>query len=520
MNSKKISAYIFILLFILALPLCVFAETAKKTVVKDLVDNPDNTTLVIRVTWEKGEVQTTLVAPSGKRVPLVPGTPDTKVTATGTSLEAYIYNPEIGPWKIEFVGGGNGKVRAETTKIVEPLKITNLQASQAAGSNDVTVSFSSTGDRQTGTFNYEIYLITDPKDMDGKLLYSASSSVGQAEGLTLSLNEVNSFSQYYVRINATSNANGIQDFDSSVSQPFSFRHQDDIPKVTGLVTAINEEDKTLSLSWDQLSEGTSLDGYRVNLYQDDDAVPFVTEDVSTATTNYITHYTETAKKLKAEVSALRGGIAGQPCVSELNTDTLKTLPIQFTLPESRVTNRRDYRLPFKLVSPCKLIIRINDRESSYDLKADGVLDLKLEPDTNHIELLMAAADGVEQAKTFDLVLDETPPQLNIYEDINGQKVSDSHVVILGNAEQSAIVTINDNPVVLDEKGDFTFEGKLRIGKNTLVVNARDGAGNISTYKATVIRIIDFNGTYYVLAAGLVLTAIALTVYWRKGRKKA
>lgn len=509
------------LLFALALMMgsvTAYAETAQtQTMVKDIVDNPDSTTLIFKITWETGDMGVTLIAPSGRRIPMDSADTDVVITKNDKYLEFKVYKPDTGLWQGEFTGGGNGKVKVEYTKLIEALKVQNLKVSPVPNANQIDVAFSATGDAQSGWYRYEVFLIVDSKDVDGKLLADGSGSFGSEVKLNLSLDSINSYSNYYVRVNAYSEAGEISDFDSVVSQPFSFINHNDLPEVTDLEVMINTGDQTLALNW-KAPESTDFQTFKVYIYSDDETTPFVMDDVPAGETSYFALYPETAKNLRVEVMTQYGNITGKAAIKEVNVEKALDEAITLTIPENLVIGENRLVIPYKVKRPATLAIDINGNRQSFGVEKDGSITLDLDEDRNQVVFIISE-NGINTAHPYEFIVDSTAPQLSVYEDIDGLKVVDASIAVIGNVEQSAMLFLNGKQAEFDANGDFILQYDLKYGKNTVTVTAKDYAGNVSEYRATVRRAINLNNNFYILIAGLVLATIILVIYLIRGVKK-
>lgn len=513
---KRLILLCFAILLILT-PLC---PVSAETVVKELVENPDHTTLIFRITWETGDLGVTLITPSGRRIPHENLDTDVRTEISDKYIEFKIFNPEIGLWQAEFNGGGNGKVQVEFSKIIEAFRLTDAKAAQTPGSDEVRLSFSSTGDAQARSFNYEVYLVIDPKDMEGRLLKQGYGNLGETIDLRFDFKDINNYSNYYLRVNATCEVDGNTDFDSVTTPAFSFENQNNLPEITGLKSFLNTTDNVLRVSWEDAPEDIRIEGYRIYLYADDNTEPFFTEDLDRGETQLDILYPGEAKKLRVEVMSRNKGITGKAAVMSQDLTGADSAAVSFEVPAEKVVNTRALRIPYKVAQPAEVTILVNDHASVFKVEKDGTLTLDLREDRNQVEFLVEPTSGAAgTCESYEFIVDSTPPQLSVYEDIHNLKVSDESIAIPGNVEQSAILTLNGEEVQFEHNGDFVLTAPLRFGSNTIIIAARDYAGNVSEYKATVKRIIDLSQSYLILMVGVAVSVIIVLVYFIRGLKK-
>ncbi len=89
---------------------------------------------------------------------------------------------------------------------------------------------------------------------------------------------------------------------------------------------------------------------------------------------------------------------------------------------------------------------------------------------------------------FYIDKDITPPYLLVGTPKNEESVFQASILVTGVAEVTAELLVNAEPVALDPKGAFSYQHSLEPGKNTILIQAIDKAGNISKTE----RIVYFN----------------------------
>ena len=68
------------------------------------------------------------------------------------------------------------------------------------------------------------------------------------------------------------------------------------------------------------------------------------------------------------------------------------------------------------------------------------------------------------------------PSINIYSPKDGQSVDSSAVVVMGHAENISYISLDDRPIFVDEKGDFSEKLIASPGTSIIKMNARDRFG--------------------------------------------
>lgn len=93
----------------------------------------------------------------------------------------------------------------------------------------------------------------------------------------------------------------------------------------------------------------------------------------------------------------------------------------------------------------------------------------------------------QKSETLTIVFDTKKPEIQLISPVNGQKISgvDSRVNIKGKVNEESAVTINSHQSVVDSEGNFSSLISLKKGNNTILIMARDLAGNESSISANI-----------------------------------
>lgn len=111
--------------------------------------------------------------------------------------------------------------------------------------------------------------------------------------------------------------------------------------------------------------------------------------------------------------------------------------------------------------------------------------LSLGPNTVVIEVQDGA--GNVARRTLNLTLDLLAPQLTVATPQGGLSTSADQVLVEGDTEPGASVTLKGQNVPVSAAGHFAVHANLAFGANTLLVTSTDAAGNQATVERTVTR---------------------------------
>ncbi|MDI6860537.1 MAG: stalk domain-containing protein [Caldisericia bacterium] len=128
-------------------------------------------------------------------------------------------------------------------------------------------------------------------------------------------------------------------------------------------------------------------------------------------------------------------------------------------------------------------VYINDEEIDVDEEGKFETSYTLIEGLNTI-VIKAEKGTLTKTKRISVTLDTTPPKLQV---IIPENVLERIFEIKGTTEVGATVTINDEPVLVNPDGSFSYTLTIPVGENEIqvVVKAQDKAGNVSTVSKTV-----------------------------------
>lgn len=139
------------------------------------------------------------------------------------------------------------------------------------------------------------------------------------------------------------------------------------------------------------------------------------------------------------------------------------------------------RVPtFALVSGRTVEISLNGvLAATVTPDAEGLFaaPLTLRDGPNAIAFTLVAGKDVIARSSYTIVLDRQPPTLTVTKPRAGDAVDGPNVVVQGAAEAGATVIVNERQIVAAQDGSFTDTFSAAPGSLTVIVIARDRAGN-------------------------------------------
>jgi hypothetical protein len=165
-------------------------------------------------------------------------------------------------------------------------------------------------------------------------------------------------------------------------------------------------------------------------------------------------------------------------------------------------------------------------EKAAFIEGEYITSVSLSEGLNSIQI--TARDVAGNVNTVFIVvgLDTVPPQLTVLEPIEPVLVTKKKtMVIKGTCEAGANLTINGEPVIVEENGTFVALVKLKVGENSYVIVATDEAGNTQVMEVMAKRkyVEDNSWVSWLLVFAIIAAAVsdgAIIYYFKKiGPKK-
>lgn len=163
-------------------------------------------------------------------------------------------------------------------------------------------------------------------------------------------------------------------------------------------------------------------------------------------------------------------------------------------PLSDSTNSATLRIEGFAEEGSIVILTINGRQVSETItESDGeflfdTVALAEGDNTVSAQAVDNSGNQSQPSSSLRVNLDRTPPSLTLTEPMPGSTFvgpSEQDIVIRGSSEPGVTLTLNGMFVILSQTGEFSTRLRLTEGENTIVVTARDRAGNETNQEQVV-----------------------------------
>ena len=172
-------------------------------------------------------------------------------------------------------------------------------------------------------------------------------------------------------------------------------------------------------------------------------------------------------------------------------DTTPPAPPQINiLPEA--TNEQSIEISGSAEPAATLVFSLNGKERELLVDSEGKfsfsINLRLGENRIFAKAVDSAGNESQETPTISVLYDTEEPTLELLTPEDGSDfygAKQRQVVIEGQTEPGASLTINDRFVAVEDDGAFSFATTLSEGSNELNVKAKDAAGNVTEEKLTL-----------------------------------
>lgn len=167
----------------------------------------------------------------------------------------------------------------------------------------------------------------------------------------------------------------------------------------------------------------------------------------------------------------------------VNDNTPPAPPFLEDIPQ--YTNRPNIDIKGTTEPGVIVILQLNDnkREIIADTGGEFSYRFALNDGVNTVSAIAKDSSGniSQESKVYRVIVDLEPPELVVTEPEDGKSyygAQQRQVIIRGQTEDDATVTVNDHLVVLESDGTFMFTSTLTEGDNNFHFKVVDRAGNV------------------------------------------
>lgn len=159
--------------------------------------------------------------------------------------------------------------------------------------------------------------------------------------------------------------------------------------------------------------------------------------------------------------------------------------------DTTITNKSEINVHARLGKDYKLAFYNNDEFKKEEAYKAGEYDIpfSLKNGENNLKIYVIDDKGNMRSTSWTVIQDTVAPILELKSQYQGVNTENENVTIEGKVQDYSSFQINDKDVKVEGDHTFAYTYELKEGLNQINLIAEDEAGNITSYAASVTRII-------------------------------
>ena len=468
-NKLKKTPILFCIILILIcidVPYTAYAVTATK----ELFEADSQKNYSVFLSWDTERPEVHLISPEGEQINVFDTTSPNLQLADEFAIYTLI-NPDSGQWSVSCDKKNNTEVEISVNEKSDGIWIDSFVI-DTMGEDSAEVSFKVTA---PDDYKYEISAILNDDKSVSKSLESGTNNSAE-KSLRVSLSDLNSYNNYRLMLTVTLENTELIITDTAVSEPFNYNseYEKEAPLLEDLYITVNTSTNIIDISDNSYFSDEYLMRYKTDIGEEQ-------SEVFENSTSIL--YEEDATKIDIFVREGHGDKYS------------KELPININFGDN-VSYDWSYNELIPIATPtisvqtnnaigCEAIAIINGIETPFVIEEE-VIKFDLIEGQNKISMNIIDKNGINWLLNETIYLDSTAPNLRFFEDYNDKTVTTPTIIIVGEVEPNAKLTMNGADVNIEENGDFCIEVHLRNNKNNILFEASDVAGNKESYSPCII----------------------------------
>ncbi len=348
--------------------------------------------------------------------------------------------------------------------------------------SQLTISFCAQQTTAGAYYSYQLYAVAAEGDQDPISLSSGRKSVGEEIVQTVNLRNLSS-GTYSLVLEVTIDDGGIELFDTQTLNGFRYQNPYEPSAIENFDVDVDVDSHRVTVSWGDWSNWNH-DGYYVTVTNDDTKEIIYENQVESDGVEISTLYPVDANGITVSLQYLDGSVWSTPLTKTiplLNGEYLKTDGVE-------VTGSGQAKLYYKAAQRKSVYVEVNgENGAEFFVEGEGYLSIPLNPGANTLYALMAAEDGTSRMVEAEIYYDAYPPEILIYDALDGKTIQGENVHILGATEGGSQLTINEVAVPMEADGTFDYLYPLVEGENVVTIRAVDTNGNGAIRSLTIYR---------------------------------
>jgi hypothetical protein len=469
-----------LMILIITLLIGIVSPVYAAETVTDLFRLDTITSVVVNIEWEEGDIDFSIISPSGTIITRDTRNPNIAFVALDSAIMILIMNAEVGQWSLRYDKRSNASISVSVDEYEEGVWITQLELGTQEGSI-LPVTFRVEHD-QNVSYRYELSLALAEGGME-KVVYNGNGTANEDVNMNIDLYSYSSHDQYLLKLNVIYTLNGYDYIDFAYA-PFSFINERSPSVLERFDIIIDEAESTMTLDWSKYVP-YYYEGVLVAIFDNDNTEPTVLHEAAPNDPQSLsTYYNSEADKITMDIKVKAGALYSES-IRKVIYPKQNMSGFYITADEVPVTNISRYAFQHYNAVDQVLDITVNEQQSRILLDGDGEKGIHLKDDSNNIIMQYTDLNDVTWIKNRYVYVDQIPPVLQLFEDVDGLQTTASSFIITGQTEGGAVLMMNDTAIELQENGGFSFKMNLADGNNEVLIRSTDAANNSSLMEVTI-----------------------------------
>lgn len=452
-----------------------YGETKEQSIVtlKEVQD------LIVVFTFDVERVDIEFISPSGETFTR----DDSGVQSEAGDLWASykISDAEVGTWKVSYDLGNNTEIKYSTVNSSSGIILDTFTQGETV--NDI-ISFhvKVVTDADITKYNYQLYAVEESNQSE-VIMDEGVLTMGEDETCEADLSALSS-GTYTFRMEVWAMDGELEVFDYGSIEGYDYTNKETPNTIEDFQVYVNESGLTLGVDWEEWSSYRDS-GYYI-LVQDVDGNSIYEGELLSEVNHVDVTFPEGTTGLTVSLKYKSYDIWSSYLTKTISLGTEEALYIE----EGDTTGKSQVSLFYLTTEERTLYLEINGESSEYFIEGEGYLGLNLASGSNTIYGIFEGEEHLFYCVEKEIFYDGYPPEIILYEDLDGATLSESKVHIIGKMNYGTVLTINGTEIDLSEDFGFDYEYALSYGENIVTLEASDANGNTAVQVLTLYRNMD------------------------------
>lgn len=430
--------------------------------------------LTVLFTFDKEVVDIVFISPSGEKK----YSSDADVEySCGELWSTYrIKNAEAGEWSVEYVLGSNSEINYSIIQDDYGLWLQYVNVN-VVSDDKVSVAFEADCEDDI-YYNYEIYAISTTYDDVISKVADGRATANENVEVELDLSRYSSDS-YVFRVDVFYEEADGELFDNLTSDTYEYINKNQPDAIENFEVRVDRKSLFCDVDWEQFSV-SGCDSYRLVVKADGNVI--YKSDRAYNETNDTVGFDTDTKSLEISLAYEKNGI-----FSAFKTKNISLMDEELNTSADEITGFAQIDINYKVNKERILYVNINELDNEYKISGEGMLAFDLVTGSNSVYAQMELDDLVYLIIDTDIYYDQNPPQIILFDNLDGKTLYTENVTIIGKMTGGSVLKIDGEEVSLEEDGTFSCEFSLSDGENVITLEAEDATGNTSSRVITLYK---------------------------------